>query len=102
MCRREWHKKKCREWREAHPMYGLENRLCPKLEAANQQPVGQGKVEKRKRGELRYPMRVAREVMGTQRAVFLEFMLKVVLQAAREVKASYMVEGARDGPKVLK
>lgn len=83
-CRRLWHLKKCRQWHSENRECRLEDRLAAKVKARKIERPRKTSVPRP--GELDYPSRLAREVLGVQGAVFIELLLKVVLKLAREVK----------------
>lgn len=82
-CRSAWHKKKCREWHQKNRGCRIEDRFASLKDKRLSEPPT--KLSTRAI-PFEYPHRLAREVMGQEAAVFLEFMLKVVFNAARAIK----------------
>lgn len=84
-CKREWHRKKCRQWRRKNPDYGVEERTREKMErlkkAAADGPKRGGRLGK----GFEYPRGLGKEVMGVQISEFVEVILKVLYRGLREV-----------------
>jgi len=95
LCRRAWHAKSCREWREANPDIAVADRLGVKLEAAKE------RKEARDIGpKLGYPAREATEILGIKGATLLHFVLGQLLRRVRDEVGAYPPDKWSLGSKV--
>ena len=101
ICKKERHKQKNRAWRKANPTYGLENRLAAKIETAKGPAAEPANGKRNRCSELQYPMSIAKEVMGVEAAVFIEFMLRVVIWIKKEAIGNYPSSKKGDESEVL-
>ena len=94
-CKRAWHVKTCRKWREANPEYPTENRLGPKLDT-----VAKGQNVRDPCPELRYPRNLAAESLGARGGLLVHFVLAQLLRLVREGIERYPTGNRRVGRKV--
>ncbi len=94
-CKRAWHVKTCRKWREANPEYATENRLGPKLEA-----VAEGENVRDPCPELGFPKNLAAESLGARGGLLVHFVLAQLLRRVREEVEEYLTGSRRVGRKV--
>jgi hypothetical protein len=92
-CRREWHRRKCRQWNRNNSDYFKANFLHRKLEDSKRHVIkdevsgnnreGPSKPLESRRSGL--PFEVVQEVMGTQVCVIIEYLAQLLLRRFQEV-----------------
>lgn len=90
-CRREWHRRKCRQWNRDNSEYFKANSLHRKLEESKRHVKGEASGNNRQpqpnpsvsRSGL--PLEVIQEVMGTQVCVIIEYLAQQLLRRFQEV-----------------
>jgi hypothetical protein len=92
-CRREWHRRKCRQWNKKNPDYFKANSLHRKLEDAKPHAI-KGEVTGDNRlaqsnfcrgSRSGLPLDVVQEVMGAQVCVIIEYLAQQLLRRLQEV-----------------
>jgi hypothetical protein len=97
-CKREWHRKKCREWRHANRDYVVEVRARQKMERLEEEPRAGRKWGNLLEPVFEYPFELGKAVMGIQASVFMEVTLKVLWRGLREVMRLQVPERNRPPP----
>jgi hypothetical protein len=94
-CQRQWHIRKCAEWNLKNRHFARENYLLGRLESLGVSdlpasppqtpPPPPLKSPPQRVSPLDYPLKVVQEVIGAQRLVIIEYIVRLLLRRVQEV-----------------
>lgn len=80
-CKREWHRRKCKEWNKDNPDYFRTNYLQKKLSAA----IETEKACPKNRLKSGLPLQYVQEVIGVQHVIIIEYFGQLLVSRFQEV-----------------
>lgn len=92
-CKREWHRRKCKEWNRKNSDYFRADYLQKKLEAASVKPSKSLRLRTRFKSGL--PMGYVQEVIGIQHLIIIEYFGQLLIGRFQEVLRGQVVVNTR-------
>ena len=92
-CKREWHRKKCREWNRANRDYFRATYLQKKLEAAQCDNAAKAPSRAPPGGLSKsgLPLGFVQEVIGVQHVLIIEYLAQLLMRRFQEVLRGQLV-----------
>ena len=88
-CKREWHRRKCKEWNKKNSDYFRADYLQKKLEAASVKPSKSLQLRSRLKSGL--PMGYVQEVIGIQHLIIIEYLAQLLVRRFQEALRGQVV-----------
>jgi hypothetical protein len=92
-CKREWHRRKCKEWNKKNSDYFRADYLQKKLEAASVKPSKSEQLRSRLKSGL--PTGYVQEVIGIQHLIIIEYFGQLLIGRFQEVLRGQVVVNTR-------
>lgn len=108
-CQRQWHTAKCAEWNRQNRSYFKENYLKSRIQSASDHAAGsppspsssRTNTPARSPSPLHLPREAVQEVMGTQRLVIIEYIVRVLLRGVQEVISAQLPEIPKESRRLV-
>jgi len=86
-CKREWHRRKCREWNRANRDYFRANYLQKKLEAGQSDKASKAhtRASPKSLSKSGLPLEFVQEVIGVQHLLIIEYLAQLMVRRFQEV-----------------
>jgi len=96
-CKREWHRKRCRQWNRNNRDYFRANYLQKKLAAAQSEETSKSRTRESPKRLSRsgLPLQFVQEVIGLQHFIIIEYLAQLLIRRFQEVLSSQVLVNAR-------
>ena len=84
-CKKEWHRRKCKEWNRSNPDYFRANYLQNKLDGVISPEKSSPIIPPKSRLKPGLPLEVVQEVFSMQHIIIIEYLAQLLVRRFQEV-----------------